>query len=287
MIEAFILEQKGRVKNSTIWHYVTDLRALCNWATKEGLLKENPVKKADLSLIKHRAVVKLPLNLEDVDKAAGCLTGLDRAYFDFLRYTGLRKDEANRLRWDDLDLDRGWFVVRGTKTEESEAVMPLAPVLGQILRSLTITSEYVFPGLSGKQKGKRIYRRERIFKRILKQTGIKLMAKDLRDYFANVVDAPPETKMRLLRHTNLATTTRYLRRVESRLQDAVRNLGTTFDTNSDTILQQKGALNSNTPRPVSEDPTSNIPDLLEQVGGGGGTRTLDNADMSRAYRRDN
>ena len=286
MIEAFILEHKSRVKNSTIWRYITDLRALFNWSKREGLLKENPVNKADLSLIKHRAVVKLPLNLEDVDTAAKCLTGQDRVFFDFLRFTGLRLDEANRLQWEDLDLGRGWFIVRGTKTEESEAVMPLAPVLIRSLRSLTITSEYVFPGRSAQTRGKKVYKRDWLFKRIHKLTGIKLMAKDLRDYFANVVDAPPETKMRLLRHTNLATTTRYLRRVESRLQDAVRNLGATFDANLDATLTQKGGLNSNASDLRNEGPTSNLPDLLEKSGDGGETRIHGSVDKRNGMVQD-
>ena len=87
--------------------------------------------------------------------------------------------------------------------------------------------------------------------------------------------------MRLLRHTNLATTTRYLRRVESRLQDAVRNLGATSDANSDATSEQKGGVNRNAPDPGNALPTPNSSDLFKKSGGGGGTRTLDNADMSR------
>lgn len=54
------------------------------------------------------------------------LNGAERVYFDFLRFTGLRKDEANRVQWDDIDFNRGWLHVPGTKTEESDAYMPIA-----------------------------------------------------------------------------------------------------------------------------------------------------------------
>ena len=38
----------------------------------------------------------------------------------------------------------------------------------------------------------------------------------------------PNVVMRLLRHTNLTTTTKYLRTVKDRMQEAVKNLGANF-----------------------------------------------------------
>ena len=72
---------------------------------------------------------------------------------------------------------------------------------------------------------KRIKRRTKMFQKIQRLTGVKLTAKDLRDYFATVVRAEPEIKMRLLRHKSLATTTRYLRQVDQRMREAVQDLG--------------------------------------------------------------
>ena len=80
-----------------------------NWALRENLVQENPVVKADLNSIRNRKPKKSPLNLEDVELGASMLEGYDRAYFDFMRYTGLRMDEANRVTWEDLDLVNGWL----------------------------------------------------------------------------------------------------------------------------------------------------------------------------------
>jgi hypothetical protein len=58
--------------------------------------------------------------------------------------------------------------------------------------------------------------------------GIHLAPKDLRDYFCTEIAArsnDPAVAMRLMRHTNLATTTKYMRTVENRMRDAVQNLG--------------------------------------------------------------
>jgi len=229
-IEMFALGQRGRVKNNTIWHYVTDIRSMFNWAKRQDLVSSNPVEKADLNPIRQRKFIKMPLDPSSVDQAVEVLSGIDRCYFNFLRFTGLRKDEANRVRWEDVDLDRSLLMVRGTKTEESLDILPIAPVLKEELSRFKKQSfgDLLFPGQKGKNKGKKIYARRRMFERIRQQTGIKLVPKDLRDYFATEVAAQakdPVVVMRLLRHTNLATTSKYLRTVEDRMVRAVENLG--------------------------------------------------------------
>jgi integrase len=223
-IEDFIEEHRQRVKPMTLWHYVKDLKALLNWGVSKHWLLENPASKADLSPLRYRQSVKMPLDPKDVEKAANVLTGLDRTYFDFLRFTGLRREEANRVRWQDLDLERALLRVPGTKTPHAEAVIPLAPALTKQLQGVERTSEYVFPT----SVGTKAYDRRRIFKKIEIACGVKLTAKDLRDYFAGEIAArteDPNVLMKLMRHTNLRTTTTYLRTVERRMKDAVETLG--------------------------------------------------------------
>ena len=57
---------------------------------------------------------------------------------------------------------------------------------------------------------------------------MRFKSKDLRDYFASEVASQvndPSVVMKLLRHTNLTSTTKYLRVVEERMHEAVKNLG--------------------------------------------------------------
>lgn len=239
-LEKFVHAHKARgVKNSTVWHYVTDLRAMFNWAIKKSRrgagygMTANPVNDADLSAIRNRKVVKMPLDPKLVDKAAEALGGQDRIYFDCLRWTGLRKDEANPLQWKNFDLERdpGLMMVPGTKTEDSISVLPLCPALTKVLQALKSVSEgcqWVFPGQSDTTQGKKIYGRTRMFEKIYRKTGIKLTPKDLRDYFANEVSSKvqdPNVIRLLLRHSDLTTTTKYLRVVEDRMAEAVKGLG--------------------------------------------------------------
>lgn len=48
-------------------------------------------------------------------------------------WAGLRLSEVERLRWEDVDIERGQLRVRGTKTGGSWRVVGLAPLLAQVL----------------------------------------------------------------------------------------------------------------------------------------------------------
>ena len=66
--------------------------------------------------------------------------------------------------------------------------------------------------------------------------GIRLIPKDLRDYFCTEIAArsnDPAVAMRLMRHTSLTTTTKYMRTVENRMREAVQNLGCDSGCDSD------------------------------------------------------
>ena len=67
-----------------------------------------------------------------------------------------------------------------------------------------------------------------MFERIQKVTGIKLRPKDMRDIFASTVETDDaRVLMALMRHTNLTTTTKYLRAMHERMKEAVSGLGKT------------------------------------------------------------
>ena len=175
----------------------------------------------------------------------------DQAWFDVTRYLGMRKDESNRLQWSDINWNMGKIRIPGTKTDEAEQWLPVAPVALKTLRDLyesadrDVTSPYVFPGRSAQTRGKKIYSRRKIFERIQRVTAIKkylrqhpevsyeqaaekckqeafkggihLAPKDLRDFFCTEIAAKSDdaaVAMRLMRHASLPTTTKYMRTVE-------------------------------------------------------------------------
>ena len=132
------------------------------------------------------------------------------------------------------------------------------------------------------------------------RNGVRLTPKDMRDIYASDAAANtknPETLMKMMRHTSLATTTKYLRGVDDRMKQAAQNIGQKWikALNDDgEILEATlgGKLNAEKGgETTSNDILQNHQPRLEspvttrqsnkKFGGGGWTRTTDAADMSR------
>ena len=78
--------------------------------------------------------------------------------------------------------------------------------------------------LFGSRKGKPIYDRRKLFDKIIAAAGVKVMPKDLRDYFTSICN-DPVVAQQMLGHTTLNTTAIYTRQVRERMQKGVENLG--------------------------------------------------------------
>jgi len=179
-------------------------------------------------LLANGVFVKLPIDGILFDRASACLPWDERTWFNFARYTGYRLDETNRLEWGDLDLDKGEMVVPGTKNEGARALLPMAEVVTATLKIHKLLANphcpLVFPGRDGSY----IYERTWIFKMIEERTGIRLCTRNLRDYFCRETMKrvrDPGVGMRLLRHTNLKTTSLYITAPMEDMKMAVKDIG--------------------------------------------------------------
>jgi integrase len=317
-IENFIKHHRRRgVKNSTVWHYVKDIRALFYWAMEKShkFVRINPVSDANLDSIRNRRVVKPPLNAKNFERAFSVLDQYERAWWLTHACLGLRMDECNRLLRTDPDFETQMIHIPGTKTEESECYMPMSPALQAELKTYLATrtddSPYLFPGRSHQTKGKKIYSRRRLFEKIRRVTafnaymeihpntpaikawkelkhqgypgGVKLTTKELRDYFATQVSAQvddPNTVKNLMRHTSLNTTSRYVRTVKERMIEAVQNLGATAGGNFGGNSLRKNTQNDI--RRVLTRRLINARSIRKKNGGRSRTRTYDLAHVRRA-----
>lgn len=244
-VERFVAVHRNRVKNITVWHYVKDIRALMNWAKrKKKYILENPVDGADLDQIRNRREIKLPINKEAIDRGIESTTGPDRLYADTLRYMGLRKNEGNTVRARDvLDHDgKMWLIVRGTKTETSTRALAIPPILYKSYRAAIKKAEPDDYILSRNPK-KKIYDRRKLFTRISKAAKIKVVPKDMRDYFTSIMP-DPLVASQMLGHRTLDTTAIYTRRIETRMLEAVKNLGAKAWGKNGANWGQKKAKNS-------------------------------------------
>jgi integrase/recombinase XerD len=227
-IESFIDNQLKRpIRKNTIHHYITDLNSLFNWAVREEILSANPVRKVNRKRIKPDKIIKEGFTPEEIMKCESVLEGPELLFFRFLKYTGARLSEALRTVWEDVDYRNLEIILRGTKTKESLRKVPMCRGLFETLKALeALKTDCAY--LFHHKDGKRILRRDKVFKKVFRATGIKITAKDLRDYFASIMamgckEYTPDivTVSELLGHTNLNTTKKYLYSLKERRMRAV------------------------------------------------------------------
>ncbi len=122
-------------------------------------------------------------------------------YLLLLISTGLRRGEAARLRWPDIDLEDRTLHLTKTKNGES-LTLPLATQVWERLRarSQVIQSTYVFPGRDG--RGPLIEPKKQV-NRVIEASGVQFTLHDLRRTFitiAEALDIPPYAIKRLVNH---------------------------------------------------------------------------------------
>jgi integrase len=152
-------------------------------------------------------------------------TALARDYVLFLLFTGCRREEAVRLLWEDVDLQRRTFTLRDTKNG-SDATLPLPEPLVTMLEARQsldreVKSAYVF------SKSKNVDHMRipsKHIERLIKDSGVQFSLHDLRRTFATVaesLDISDNTIKRLLNHvTDSDVTAGYIVRDIERLRAA-------------------------------------------------------------------
>jgi integrase len=175
------------------------LRAVLNYAFEDeegGTLYANPVnvlsskkRKAWFKVERRRTLIKNS-DLPAWSKAVESLDNpIARDYLLFLIHTGLRRNEAARLRWDQVDFEESCFTIPTTKNGEPHT-LPLSDYLSSLLRKRKAEAwhenPFVFPG-----HGKGGYLREpkRAIDTVTANTGIVFTCHDLRRTFATIAES--------------------------------------------------------------------------------------------------
>lgn len=196
------------------------LRALFNFAKHkyedskgQSLFADNPVDR--LSVTKSWFKVKRKqtyLTVADLPKWYHAVNSLPSAtrlskadvvkdYLLFLLFTGLRREEAASLLWEDVSFHDKTFTLIDTKNNEV-VTLPMSTFIDDLMhkRHKDSTSDYVFPG-EGK-KGYVVEPRKQMVK-VSEQSGINFTLHDLRRTFATIgesLDIGHYTLKRLLNH---------------------------------------------------------------------------------------
>ncbi len=175
-------------------HTMRVLRAIFNHAMEtltlpngEYLINRNPVTR--LSKTKSWAKVNArtgyikPHQLRDWWQAVELESPTLRDYLKFVLFTGIRREDASCLKWDDIDFKDASFLILA-KNKEAPLPLPLSSYTLTLLRNRQEQSAsiFVFPGngVSGHLAEPR-----KAYMRILDRTGIKASIHDLRRSFAH------------------------------------------------------------------------------------------------------
>lgn len=111
-----------------------------------------------------------------------------RDYFLFLLFTGLRKNEAAQLKWENTDMKGKTILIPDPKNRETH-MLPLNDYLYTMLRDRwqCRTNEYVFSD-NGK-KHPYLYDVRPFIDQVIRVSGVKFMLHDLRRTFLTIADA--------------------------------------------------------------------------------------------------
>jgi integrase len=210
---------------ATVNRYKALLSAVFTWGVENGKCTENPARAVKGYRDSEKRVRYL-----DHDEEAALLEAVRRDYSEFeaaeigvALHTGMRRNEFYRLRWDQVDLERGVLTVEGKAHANSSLprvrYVPInsdAAEAFRILHSRADGSAYVCPGSRGRARGaeaadERDYRDW--FEASVKRAGIEnFHYHDLRHTFASrLVMNGVELRavMEFLGHTTLNMVLRY------------------------------------------------------------------------------
>jgi integrase len=122
-----------------------------------------------------------------------------RHYLYLLLFTGLRRSEASRLQWDDVDFEDKTLTIKETRNQQL-LVLPLSDFLYELLKKRHAAKEspYVFP--SDSKRGYLIEPRTAV-KRVSELSGVSFTLHDLRRTYITIaesLDIPGYALKRLL-----------------------------------------------------------------------------------------
>lgn len=119
--------------------YQTSVMAFLNWLVRTKQIAVNPLAGVDKVETRGKMVRPVRAFTDDELRRLLAVAGRRRSLYLLLLYTGLRRNEARSLVWDDVKLDavRPYLLARDTTTKSGvKRAVPLHPALVVVLTAL-------------------------------------------------------------------------------------------------------------------------------------------------------
>jgi len=148
--ERWAIARGERLASQTFVHELETLRAVFDYGRKHGLILSNPaeaIKRPKVTFSKavipsRDQFVKLVAQIRQSDgRADSQQKSKDGAdLVEFLAYSGARVGEARSARWDDVNFQTNMIRIHGTKSEQSDRLIPMPGALREFLLRLRTDS---------------------------------------------------------------------------------------------------------------------------------------------------
>ena len=212
------------VTDKTLANVLELLRRVCNFGMKRNLClglqfvielpKINNIKTEDLAPEELETLLRVLDEEKDIHPATMVKLAL---------YTGMRRGELFRLRWQDLDFQRGFIKLIDPKGG-TDSQIPMNEMALQLFKEHPRTeSDYVFPGRKGGPRTDI----KRALTRIKKATGLQedfRILHGVRHVYASILASSGEVDMyhlqKLLNHKSPSMTQRYAHLRDEALKNA-------------------------------------------------------------------
>ena len=140
-------------KPQTVKHILALLKRIVNFGIKKGLCEGlafsiempqvNNLKTEDLT----------PEQLTNLLKAINQDTNIQAAnLMKMVLFTGMRRSELFKLKWEDIDFERGFIQIKDPKGGQDQKIPLNEGSRNLLLSHVRTDSPYVFPGRAGRQR---------------------------------------------------------------------------------------------------------------------------------------
>jgi integrase len=221
-------------KPQTVKHVLNLLDRIVNYGIKENIIaqglmfkikkpKVQNIKTEDLTDDQVRALLEAIEN--DDNKEVGAMLKL-------ALFSGMRRGEIFKLRWKDVDFQRGFITIKEPKGGK-EATIPMNQRARQVLEGINKSkSSFVFPGDDGKQR-KTVARQAQRIREAAELPKDFRPFHGLRHVYASMIASSGQVDMfmlqKLLTHKSPIMTQRYSHLRDEALQRAAGVAGDLFE----------------------------------------------------------
>ena len=155
------LSQNGRAfAPASIKHHLILVRRLFNLAVKWEMYQgANPVKSVEMPKVDNQ--ITEYMSDEELSRLLAVLDNWpfddSAAFIKFALFTGMRRGELFKLKWEQVDFTRSMITITGSTPMDSpkggkSSTIPICKEAMAVLEGLHCTSDFVFPGKGGKQR---------------------------------------------------------------------------------------------------------------------------------------